>query len=49
MSSPRYGTDKTANEQLFDDLSDIASVSAATPKDKGVKNPRSRLSTRSIS
>ncbi|MDL2402758.1 hypothetical protein [Rhizobium mayense] len=39
MSSPRYGTDKTAGEQLFDDLSDIASVSAATPKDKGVKYP----------
>lgn len=39
LSSPRYGTDKTANEQLFDDLSDIASVSAATPKDKGVKYP----------
>jgi hypothetical protein len=39
LSSPRYGTGKTANEQLFDDLSDIASVSAATSKDKGVKYP----------
>jgi hypothetical protein len=39
MSSPTYGTDKTAGEQLFNDLSDIASVSAATPKDKGVKYP----------
>ena len=39
MSSPTYGTGKTANEQLFSDLSDIASVSAAMPKDKGVKYP----------
>jgi hypothetical protein len=39
MSSPTYGTDKTAGEQLFNDLSDIASVSAATPKDKGLNYP----------
>jgi hypothetical protein len=39
MSSPTYGTDKTSGEQLFDDISDIASISAATPKDKGVKYP----------
>lgn len=39
LSSPRYGTDKTAGQQLFDDLGDIASVSAATPKDKGVTYP----------
>ncbi|KAA0700086.1 hypothetical protein DTW90_09780 [Neorhizobium sp. P12A] len=39
MSSPTYGTGKTANEQLFDDLSDIASISAVAPKDKGVKYP----------
>ncbi|MGO4437676.1 hypothetical protein [Rhizobium sp. RAF56] len=39
MSSPTYGTSKTSGEQLFDDLSDIASVSAITPKDKAVKYP----------
>ncbi|MGY5803808.1 hypothetical protein ACXHMN_20955, partial [Rhizobium sp. LEGMi12c] len=39
LSSPTYGTDKTAGVQLLDDLGDIASVSAATPKDKGVKYP----------
>ncbi|HEY0122317.1 MAG TPA: hypothetical protein VGC14_11255 [Rhizobium sp.] len=39
LSSPRYGTDKTAGQQLFDDLGDIASVSAVTPKDKNVKYP----------
>jgi hypothetical protein len=39
MSSPRYGTDKTAGEQLFDDFSDIASISAVAPKDKNVKYP----------
>ena len=39
MSSPTYGTGKTAGEQLFDDVSDIASVSAAAPKDKGIKYP----------
>jgi hypothetical protein len=39
MSSPTYGTDKTAGAQLFDDISDIASVSAMTPKNKGVKYP----------
>lgn len=39
MSSPTYGTDKTSGEQLFDDISDIASISAATPKDNGVKYP----------
>ena len=39
MSSPTYGTGKTANEQLFNDLSDIASISAVTPKDKAVQYP----------
>ncbi|MDE1997158.1 MAG: hypothetical protein KGI75_31960 [Rhizobiaceae bacterium] len=39
LSSPSYGTDKTAGVQLFDDISDIASVSAMTPKDKNVKYP----------
>ncbi|MGV1761318.1 hypothetical protein [Rhizobium sp. P44RR-XXIV] len=39
LSSPTYGTDKTAGVQLLDDLGDIASVSAATPKEKGVKYP----------
>ncbi|MBB6482868.1 hypothetical protein [Rhizobium lusitanum] len=39
LSSPTYGTGKTAGVQLMDDLGDIASVSAATPKDKGVKYP----------
>lgn len=39
MSGPTYGTSKTAGEQLFSDLGDIASVSAMTPKDKGVKYP----------
>jgi hypothetical protein len=39
MSSPTYGTGKTANEQLFDDISDIASISAVQPKDKGVSYP----------
>ena len=39
MSSPTYGTDKSSGEQLFDDITDIASISAATPKDKGVKYP----------
>jgi hypothetical protein len=39
MSSPTYGTGKTANEQLFDDISDIASVSAVAPKPKTVNYP----------
>ncbi len=39
MSSPTYGTGKTANEQLFDDISDIASISAVAPKNKDVKYP----------
>ncbi|MGV1790633.1 hypothetical protein GR212_00875 [Rhizobium lusitanum] len=39
LSSPTYGTDKTAGVQLLDDLGDIASVSAMTPKEKGVKYP----------
>ena len=39
MSSPTYGTDKTALEQLGDDLGDVVSVSAMTPKNKGIKYP----------
>jgi hypothetical protein len=39
MSSPTYGTGKTSGEQLFDDITDIASISAMTPKDKGVTYP----------
>lgn len=39
MSSPTYGTDKTSGEQLFDDITDIASISAATPKENAVKYP----------
>jgi hypothetical protein len=39
MSSPTYGTDKTSGEQLFDDITDIASISAATPKESQVKDP----------
>ncbi len=39
MSSPTYGTDKTSGEQLFDDIADIGSISAATPKENAVKYP----------
>lgn len=39
MSSPTYGTGKTQNEQLLDDLGDIGKLSSLTPKDKGVKYP----------
>ncbi|ENN88957.1 hypothetical protein RHSP_82705 [Rhizobium freirei PRF 81] len=39
LSSPTYGTDKTAGTQLLDDIGDMASISAATAKDKGVKYP----------
>jgi hypothetical protein len=39
MSSPTYGTGKTSGEQLFNDITDIASISAVTPKDKGVTYP----------
>lgn len=39
MSSPTYGTDKTSGEQLFDDIADIGSLSAATPKENTVKYP----------
>lgn len=43
-SGPRYGTDKTAFEQLTDDLGQSTSITGAEPKNKGVKyNPRGGL------
>ncbi|WP_040673960.1 hypothetical protein [Rhizobium grahamii] len=37
MGSPRYGTDKTAMEQLTDDLGQSVSLTGDGPKNKGVK------------
>lgn len=43
-SSPRYGTDKTAFQQLTDDLGQSTSLTGAEPKNKGVKyQPRPGL------
>jgi len=43
-SGPRYGTDKTAFQQLTDDLGQSTSLTGAEPKNKGVKyNPRGGL------
>jgi len=43
-SGPRYGTDKTAFQQLTDDLGQSTSLTGAEPKNKGVKyNPRPGL------
>jgi hypothetical protein len=36
-SGPRYGTDKTAFQQLTDDLGDSVSVTGKDPKNKGVR------------
>jgi hypothetical protein len=58
-SGPRYGTDKTAFQQLTDDLGQSTSLTGAEPKNKGVKynaacrvwspprRPRKRWSSRS--
>ncbi|KQV68246.1 hypothetical protein [Rhizobium sp. Root1220] len=44
MSSPRYGTDKTAMQQLTDDLGQSTSLSGTEAKNKGVKyTPRPSL------
>ncbi|MBW9115994.1 hypothetical protein JNB88_20360 [Rhizobium cauense] len=37
MGSPRYGTDKTAMEQLTDDIGQSVSITGDGPKNKGVK------------
>ncbi len=43
-SSPTYGTDKTAMEQLTDDLGQSVSLTGPDPKNKGVKyTPRPTL------
>ncbi|KQV32311.1 hypothetical protein ASC97_01570 [Rhizobium sp. Root1203] len=43
-SGPRYGTDKTAFQQLTDDLGKSTSLTGAEPKNKGVKyTPRPGL------
>ena len=43
-SSPTYGTDKTAMEQLTDDLGQSVSLTGPEPKNKGVKyTPRPTL------
>jgi len=43
-SGPRYGTDKTAFQQLTDDLGQSTSLTGAEPKNKGVKyQPRPGL------
>lgn len=43
-TSPRYGTDKTAMEQLTDDLGQSVSLTGNPPKNKGVKyTPRPTL------
>jgi hypothetical protein len=43
-SGPTYGTDKTAFEQLTDDLGQSVSLTGAEPKNKGVKyTPRPTL------
>lgn len=44
MSSPTYGTDKTALEQLTDDLGSAVSIGSTNQKSKGVKySPRPAL------
>lgn len=44
VGSPTYGTDKTAMEQLVDDLGSAVSVGATPQKNAGVKyNPRPEL------
>ncbi|MGF0537126.1 hypothetical protein ACQQ2Q_03960 [Agrobacterium sp. ES01] len=44
LGSPTYGTDKTAIEQLADDLGDVASIGANPNKNTGEKyNPRPEL------
>ena len=43
MSSPTYGTDKTAAEQLVDDLSSAVTVGSSKPKNNIAYSPRPGL------
>jgi hypothetical protein len=43
MSSPTYGTDKTAAEHLLDDVSNIASVTPDNRNDQVAYNPHPKL------
>ncbi|UXN61067.1 hypothetical protein [Phyllobacterium zundukense] len=43
MSSPTYGTDKTAGSQLLDDVSNMASFGSSKKKNQIAYNPRPEL------